>query len=98
MITNLIIRIVSLAICLCLLAGGAIISFNLTKENPEINEAFQKINDTPWVPGFETLPEETTTTTTTTTTVENPSEDETPSEDEVPSEDETPSEDEVPQE
>lgn len=97
MITNLIIRIVSLAICLCLLAGGAIISFNLTKENPEINEAFQKINDTPWVPGFETLPEETTTTTTT-TTVENPSEDETPSEDEVPSEDETPSEDEVPQE
>ena len=98
MITNLIIRIVSLAICLCLLAGGAIISFNLTKENPEINEAFQKINDTPWVPGFETRPEETTTTTTTTTTVENPSEDEIPSEDEVPSEDETPSEDEVPQE
>ena len=96
MITNLIIRIVSLAICLCLLAGGAIISFNLSKDNPEINEAIQKIKDTPWVPGFETLPEETTATTT--TTVETPSEDEIPSEDEVPSEDEIPSEDEVPQE
>ena len=90
MITNLIIRLVSLAICLCLLIGGAMISFTLTKENEELHADIADIVETPLIPEPETSSTEDS------SEEEIPSEDETPSEDEIPSGDKTPSEDETP--
>ena len=54
---NLLIRLLSLIICLLLLAGGAFLSFILTIENEDLMKSWQEVQETPWLPALENAPE-----------------------------------------
>lgn len=51
MMIKLLIRILSFVICIGLLVGGAILSFNETKKNDELSADFDDIMQTPWIAG-----------------------------------------------
>ena len=50
---NLLIRILSLIICVGLLVGGAILSYNATMENDEFRSDLDDISEAQWIAGIE---------------------------------------------
>lgn len=50
---NLLIRILSLIICVGLLVGGAILSYNATMENDEFMSDLDDISEAQWIAGIE---------------------------------------------
>ncbi len=49
---NLLIRLFSFIICLALLAGGAILTFTMTMENPDLMKDWNDISEAEWLPGI----------------------------------------------
>ncbi len=50
---NLLIRLISFTICICLLVGGAMLSYNATKDNEKLAADWQDVVETPWLAGVE---------------------------------------------
>lgn len=56
---NLLIRLISLIVCLGLLVGGAILTYTETMKNDKFFDSFEEINNAEWIPGINETEDET---------------------------------------